>query len=168
MRSLIIIAIYCCAAIAPLADWHSTDAQKDRPFPGWPAELHGRELTPLPMTAQEQGFNQGFPGKIGRFNDGIRDVIIRYVERPTRNLHPSADCLRGAGFNISNQPLWRDAQNLLWGCVLAERGGESYRVCEHIRDDNGNGWYDVSSWFWSAVFNNGKGPWWAVTVAERV
>lgn len=168
MRSLIIVLIHLGAALIPFATKHDAAASTQRGFPGWPTELAGRPLNPLPMTAQERGFSQGFPGKISRFSDGNREIIIRYVERPTRRLHPSADCLRGSGYRVSTQPLRRDGEGRLWGCVLAARDGERYRVCEHIRDGVGNGWYDVSSWFWSVMLQGGEGPWWAITVAEEV
>lgn len=168
MRSLMIVVIHLCAALLPFTAGYSKQAAMENSFPGWPSELSGRTLTPLPMTEQEQEFSQGFPGRIGRFSDGTREIIIRYVQQPTRLLHPSADCLRGSGFAISPRPVTRDNDGRLWGCALAERGNERYRVCEHLRDEEGNGWYDVSSWYWSTILKNSKGPWWAVTVAERV
>lgn len=168
MRGLIIVVIHCAVAILPYAARHGASLEPEKPFPGWPTELAGRPLNPLPVTAQERGFIQGFPGKIGRFSAGSREIIIRYVERPTRRLHPSADCLRGSGYRVSTQPVRRDGDGRLWGCVLAVRDGERYRVCEHIHDETGNGWYDVSSWFWTVVLRDSEGPWWAITLAEKV
>ncbi len=165
---LLIIALHLCAAVAPFAGWHGAASEAAERFPGWPQELAGRPLNPLPMTVREQAWSEGFPGKVGRFNDGSREIIIRYVTRPTRRLHPSADCLRGSGYRVSTKPAWRDADGGIWGCVLAERGDQRYRVCERIRDQAGNGWYDVSSWYWSALSHGTDGPWWAITVAERV
>lgn len=168
MRSLIVVVIHCFIAALPYTARDGVTFEPTKPFPGWPTEFAGKPLNLLPMTARERGFSQGFPGKIGRFSDGNREIIIRYVEQPTRRLHPSADCLRGSGYQISNQPLNRDSEGKLWGCVLASLDGEHYRVCEHIHDETGNGWYDVSSWFWSVVLQDREGPWWAITLAENV
>ena len=168
MRHIVIIALHLSACLAPFADWQSHDQSMGQPFQGWPTEFEGRPLTHLPMTDKERGFSQGFPGRIGRFTDGSREIIIRYVERASRKVHPSADCFRGSGYKVEPQAISRDQNGQLWGCVLAERDGISYRVCERMYDQSGNSWYDVSSWFWSVLLKNSQGPWWAVTVAERV
>ena len=120
------------------------------------------------MSEKEQGFNQGIPGKVGRYSDGSREILIRYIDRPTRKLHPSANCLRAAGYKIEPQPIRRDREGKLWGCVLATHDGKTYKVCERMHDESGNSWYDVSSWFWSVLLKNSKGPWWAMTGAEQV
>jgi len=135
-------------------------------FQQWPSEFQGAKLRQLPLTAKERGFSQNFPGKIGRFTDGSREMIIRYIEQPSRKLHPSADCLRGSGYSVEPTPIRRDQNGQFWGCVLAQRDAATYRVCERIYDQSGNSWYDVSSWYWLVVLQNKQGPWWAVTVAE--
>jgi hypothetical protein len=168
MRGLIVITIHLAAALAPLIGAIETPAATRDTFPGWPGEWAGKELTALPMSDKEKGFGSGFPGRIGRFSDGGREIILRYVERPSRLLHPSADCLRGSGFEVSPQPARRDENGRLWGCVMAQGNGDRYRVCEHIYDANGGSWYDVSSWFWTVLWRGEKGPWWAVTVAEKL
>ena len=93
---------------------------------------------------------------------------MRYIQHPTRQLHPAADCLRGSGYTVEPQPISRDRDHGLWGCVLARDGDKTLRVCERIHDRYGNSWYDVSSWYWSAMLHNDNGPWTAVTVAEQV
>ena len=168
MRYLMIIAIYLSACLVPFAGSQSSAQSVDKTFKNWPTEFEGIPLTRLPMTDKERGFSQNFPGKIARFTDGSREIIFRYVERSSRKVHPSSDCLRGSGYSVEPKPISRDQNGKLWGCVLAERGGITYKVCERIYDLSGNSWYDVSSWFWSVLLSNSKGPWWAVTVAERV
>ncbi len=167
MRYLIFIALHLCTGLIPFANGENGNLPPPHTFQLWPTEFEGLPLTRLPMTAKERGFSKGFPGKIARFTDGSREIIIRYIEKPSRKVHPSADCFRGSGYKVKPQPISRDQNSHLWGCVLAERNGISYQVCERIYDQTGNSWYDVSSWFWSALLESRQGPWWAVTVAEQ-
>ena len=96
------------AALAPLfARTGDTAAAKD--FPGWPTHYEGRALTELPLTQRELAFVHDFPGRVGRFSDGRREIIIRWVGAPTRRLHPAADCLRGSGYTITPMPGRTDA-----------------------------------------------------------
>lgn len=166
MRSLIFIFLHLTAGIVPFVQQTSISTANLTEFPGWPSSFDGKTLIQLPFSPQETGFTQGFPGKIGRFTDQHREIIIRYVEQPTRKLHPSSDCLQGSGYQVKPQPINRDKHNQLWGCVLAEKGAQQYRVCERIYDNDGKSWYDASSWFWSTLLKQDQGPWWAVTVAE--
>ncbi len=168
MRTIIIVVLHLLAGLAPLADWQKQPQSMAQSFQEWPTEFEGKPLSPLPMTEKERGFNQDFPGKIGRFTDGSREILIRYIERPSRKVHASADCLRGSGYNVEPRPISRDQNGQLWGCVLAEQDGMKYKVCERMYDESGNSWYDVSSWFWSVLLKNSQGPWWAITVAERI
>lgn len=168
MRWLTVVSVYCLAALAPLVFSQNTSDTSRSAFHGWPSEFEGVPLTQLRMTEQERGFSRSFPGRIARFTDGSREIIVRYVDRPSRAVHPSADCLKGSGYAVENQPITRGRSGELWGCFLARRNGSTYKVCERIYDQSGNSWYDVSSWFWSALLHRGQGPWWAVTVAERM
>ncbi|MEQ1717960.1 MAG: hypothetical protein ABL907_18630 [Hyphomicrobium sp.] len=135
-------------------------------FPGWPSDYEGRTLTVLPLTPREQTFVRDFPGRIGRFSDGRREIILRWVAEPTRRLHPASDCFRGSGYRIKALPLKRDAAGTLMSCFSAARGGEHMRVCEAVRGDGGQSWPDVSSWYWTTMLGTGQGPWWSVVVAE--
>ena len=168
MKLIIILTLHLAALLVPLADLESSNKLNKTVFQQWPTTFEGQPIYPLPMTDKERGFSQNFPGRIGRFSDGSREIIIRYIDRASRQVHPSADCLRGSGYQIETQPIKRDQKGHLWGCVLAKQNGISYRVCERIYDQSGNSWYDVSSWFWSVLLNNSHGPWWAITVAEEV
>ncbi|MCF6204281.1 MAG: hypothetical protein L3J59_11530 [Methylococcaceae bacterium] len=168
MHYVFIAVLHLGVSLVPFVDW-DTQHQKTNPvFQAWPTEFEGLPLTRLEMTDKERGFINGFPGKIARFTEGSREIIMRYVEKPSRKLHPSADCFRGSGYNVEPEPISRDQKGNLWGCVIAERKGISYRVCERVYDQSGNSWYDVSSWFWSVILKNSQGPWWAITVAERI
>ena len=168
MRWLAVAVVYLAACLAPFASSQNTAGTIQSAFEGWPSEFEGAPLRQLELTDKERGFSGGFPGRIARFTDGSREIILRYVERPSRAVHPSADCLKGSGYAVENQPVSRGRSGELWGCVLAHRNGQTFKVCERIYDQSGNSWYDISSWFWSALLQNGRGPWWTVTVAERV
>ncbi len=72
--------------------------------PAWPTAFQGKALSELPLTDKERAFAQGFPGRIGRFSDGEREIIIRWVKGATRRLHPASDRFKGLGYTISFQP----------------------------------------------------------------
>lgn len=136
-------------------------------FPGWPATFDGRVLTPLEPSEREARFAAGFPGKVAAFTDGERTILLRWVARETRKLHPAAHCLRGLGYSVRPGPVWRDAAGRNWGTTRAERGGRSWTVRERICDAAGGEWTDVSAWWWDAWRGCSGGPWWAATVFER-
>jgi hypothetical protein len=150
------------AAVVPLA----VPAPRPAPtaFPGWPAQYDGRTLVALPLGAREAAFARDFPGRVGRFHDGRRQLVLRYVDRATRKLHPASDCFRGSGYAVAPRPVRRDADGRRWSCFGAARAAESLLVCERIDGPGGASWSDVSTWYWSALA--GCGPWWAVTVVE--
>lgn len=167
MRCLIFITLHLAAGLASFANWDNNSVKTAQSFQQWPTEFEGLPLIRLPIAEKEQGFTDSFPGKIARFTDGSREIIIRYIEKPSRKVHPSADCFRGSGYKIQPQPISKDQNNNLWGCVTAKRNEKSYQVCERIYDETGKSWYDMSSWFWSTLLERKTGPWWAITVAEQ-
>jgi hypothetical protein len=135
-------------------------------FPGWPAEFEGKPLTALPMTELEQRFNSDFPGKINRFTDGKREIIIRWVTEATRKQHPSSDCFQGLGYAVKPLPVRRDDKGSLWSSFAATKGNDQLRVYERIHSDTGETWTDVSAWYW-ATLQTDSGSWWAITIAEK-
>lgn len=137
-----------------------------RNFPGWPAHYEGRTLTELPLSAREEAFVRDFPGRVGRFSDGGREIIIRWINAPTRRLHPAADCFRGSGYSITPMPVRTDAAGSAMSCFRARRGVENHMVCEVIRDQRGESWPDVSAWYWHAMLRSSPAPWWAFVVAD--
>lgn len=106
-----------------------------------------------------------FPGRIGRFSDGEREIVIRWVTEATRKLHPASDCFQGLGYSIKPRALQRDDKGSLWSSFGASKGNERLRVRERIHSESGETWTDVSSWYWAALRE--EGPWWAITVAEK-
>jgi len=131
----------------------------------WPASFEGVPLVPVALSDVESRFVATFPGSIARFANGDRVVVLRDVEKPTRRLHPSADCYRALGYGISAERLEREANAAMWRCFVARRGDVGLRVCERIVDAQGTAFTDVSSWYWSATLSHSVGPWRAMTVA---
>ena len=171
MRRTTLYIVACL--LAALAPWLSIESrpQGDKTFstvfPGWPTHFEGRALTALPLSERERRFGSDFPGRIARFTDGQREVIIRWVTEPTRKLHPASDCFEGIGYRVQPIPLRVDETGARWGGFTATRGGEKLRVYERIYADGGGSWTDVSAWYWAAAGEKSAGPWWAVTVAEK-
>jgi len=152
---------------APLPTGGATAATAGDADLAWPAEFEGRPLTELPLTGRDRRFADDFPGRIGRFTDGTRELIIRVTTRATRRLHPASDCLKAIGFTIDPLPARRGPDGSAWGCFAARRQQDALAVCEQIRDTEGRTWPDPSSWYWSALAGSSRGPWWSTTIVER-
>jgi len=101
-------------------------------FPGWP----------LPV---EEVRVEGFPGRVARAREGDDVLLLRWVDRPTRALHSSLECLRGARGSSS---------------AFTWQGWEGQ---EYVEDADGRRYADVSLWFWEAMLGRSRGPWLAVT-----
>src|SRR5260370_19236827 len=126
------------AALAPLVGRAGDPAiTANANFPGWPTSYGGRTLQELPLTPREAAFVQDFPGRVGRFTDGRREIIVRWVGAPTRRLHPAADCFRGSGYSITPLPVRKDAAGAAMGCFRARHSADDLTVCEAIRDAPG-------------------------------
>lgn len=137
-------------------------------FPGWPQHYENRSLTKLDLTEKERAFVRGFPGEVGRFSDGRREIIIRWVESPTRWLHPAAHCFEGVGYSLAPLPVQYNDDGIAMGCSLASRKSESLQVCEYIvAVTDGDTWTDVSSWYWQTVLRGAGSGWWSFVVAEN-
>jgi hypothetical protein len=162
----VLVLVCVVAAIVPLLGARAPAPMVGN-FPGWPTELAGKPLRLLPLGPLEQRFAEDFPGRIGRFTDGEREIVIRWVSQETRKLHPASDCFRGSGYSIKPQPLAIDNDGAHWGTFIATRGSEQLTVRERIYDDAGNQWTDVSAWYWAATTGKSQGPWWALTSASK-
>lgn len=168
MRILILHVAVC--VVAALVPW-MVDGSRIAPdvvsFPGWPIPFGSRSVAPVPLTDVEKRFERSFPGRMAKFSDGERVILMRRVNNATRKLHPAADCYKGSGYTIRPLPLWVDSDGITWGCMEAKRGSEVFKVYERVFDDSGQAWTDISAWYWAAVLGKTNGPWWAVTVAQR-
>ena len=167
MRLAVFLLVHGLAALVPFATWQNNDPIASASFAGWPQHFEGRALQRLALSDRERGFVQGFPGQIARFSDGSREIVMRWIERPSRKLHPAADCFKGAGYTTGPQPIRLDAAGQHWGCFTASQNGRQLHVCERVYDAAGKSWSDVSSWYWAAMLGKTSGPWWAVTIAEE-
>jgi hypothetical protein len=163
------LAAVLAASVAPNLDHaHERPSISGTDFPGWPTHYEDRPLTELPLTAREAAFMRDFPGRVGRFSDGRREIIVRWVGAPTRRLHAAADCFRGSGYAVTSLPVKRDAAGAAMGWFRAILGGTGDMiVCELIRGNHGESWPDVSAWYWSAMFGSSAAPWWSFVVAEK-
>lgn len=163
-----------CAALVPLclaiAGWKAAGAPHEVPSSTavgeFPTEWEGRALRPLALSEVERRFARQFPGSLARLTDGERMLVLRTVLRPTRMLHPAADCYRGLGWRIEQAQLEQDEQQRLWRCFEARHDGQRMRVCERIVDAQGRGFTDTSAWYWAALLEQSRGPWQAFTVAS--
>ncbi|HVO06020.1 MAG TPA: hypothetical protein VMT83_04485 [Burkholderiaceae bacterium] len=157
------------AALWPLGGRGHADRARAPAAHEWPATWRGGPLRPLASTPVELRFGQHFPGHIGRFAAADGSVwVLRDIAQPTRTLHPAGDCFRGLGYRIEHAQLQREADASLWRCFVAERDGESVRVCERIVDAHAQGFVDASSWYWAAVLGRSRGPWRAMTHVESL
>ena len=123
----------------------------------------------LPLSPLEQRFARQFPGHLARFTDGRQQWIVRVMGKPTRMLHPAADCFRGLGYQVAQAHVRTDRHGEHWRCFSATRDGKTVNVCERIFDMRGGRWTDASSWYWAALLSAQRtgGPWWAVTTVEN-
>lgn len=139
----------------------------------WPAQWNGLDLIPVALTEHEKNFADTFPGEIAVFRTAegpfSKRLILRHVERATRKLHSSADCLRAAGCSLEENPEETYANGERWSVwrATAPEGGH-FRVRERLHEaaDPARQWTDATGWFWSAALGRSEGPWWAVTVIE--
>lgn len=165
---LALLALVLWCAMLPLALTAPAPAQPAAaPSTEWPLEWRGQPLQPLASSAVERRFAARFPGRIARFALADRsELVLREVTRPTRMLHPAADCWRGIGWRVRSARLEQDDRTALWRCFEAERDGARVRVCERIVDAQGQAFTDTSAWFWSASLGRSQGPWQAITRVE--
>jgi hypothetical protein len=168
MRTIAVHIIACIiAASVPFISAYRFLADGDADFSGWPKSFEGHSLRQQELSGKELDFAKGFPGKIARFSDGSREIIIRWVTVRTRKLHPASDCFRGMGYTVQNLPLYVDQEHREWNNLEASLGDIHLHVRELIFDDHGSNWSTASSWYWAVLLGKTEGPWWAVTIAER-
>ncbi len=169
MKSMVLYVLACClAALVPFVGPDRGNVTTDETtFPGWPAEFQGKPIEQLPLSGREKSFASGFPGRVATFTDGSRRIIMRWVTKPTRKLHPASRCFKGIGYDVRPLPIRINNQGRHWSCFEAKKNGRHLLICERISDNSGNAWTDVSAWYWSALLNETRGSWWAFTVVEH-
>jgi hypothetical protein len=164
-----IVFLLAClmAAVVPLRSRPEGAAAGEPAFPGWPESFEGRPLSATGLNAAERAFGERFPGRMGRFSDGSRLVVLRWVTAPTHNVHSGANCLETIGYKLKPGDWRRDPDGVIWSTWTAEGPDGRLLIRERCHDGRGRSWPDVSTWFWAAVMGRTEGPWWVVTVAER-
>lgn len=166
LSKAVFVAACVAAALTPLMV-SAPAVEMGSDLPAFPEIFEGKKLNRLELTEREKAFGNRFPGKIGRFTDGEREIIIRVVAKPTRRLHPATDCFRGTGYETKPDKVDVDKDGRPWGCFTAVKTGKRpQKVCELIYDSEGRSWSDVSAWYWDASFGKSTGPWWTYTVAS--
>ncbi len=168
MRSLIPLCVACVIAVLiPFLPSSAEETPRDAGFPGWPEHLEGIPLQPLALDEMTASFARHFPGRIACFEWAGKHVIMRWVQQPTRKLHPASDCFRGAGFTTAHAAPGVDAKGREWGRFIASgTDAPAVRVSECMWDEAGRSWGDVSAWYWNAACKRSVGPWWALTIVE--
>jgi len=161
------VAALAIAATAPLLPKASVPQAQGATFGGWPRTFDGEPLRPLAAGPQDAWFARDFPGKVARFAAGGKQVVIRWVNAPTRRLHPAAHCFEGAGYQLSPLPMGRSANGALMSCFSARKDGEALRICEQLRGTDEATWPDVSSWYWSALAAPAGSSFWSYVVVEH-
>lgn len=162
--------VVCLAAVLVpiLAGTFVPPSEASGRFAGWVDEWDGAALKRIDFTWRERSFREGFPGQVAHFSDGRRELIMRYTERPTRKLLSAEECFREAGFRIAPLDSYTDGKGRNWSLFEASKFGESLRVSERVTDRRGREWPRVGSWYWAATFGWSPGPWWAITIVERI
>ena len=161
-----LVAIAASAPLWPRSSPHAlAESAAAATLPAdWPAGAVDDDWTPQPLGEREARFARDFPGRIGVFStpDG-RVVVLRHIARPTRKLHPAADCLRGLGYAVAPRPIFAQNDGVEWGEIRATRDNETLRVRERILGADARAWTDLSAWYWSAALGRAQGPWLAIT-----
>lgn len=167
VKAVHLLLLACaCACISPLLGRQVHGVAIAQGDPVWPAHFQGRALTELSLSERERTFLAGFPGRVARFTDGDREIVMRRVSEPTRRLHPAEDCYRGLGYATSQVRIVSDREQSQWRCFTATRGTDALDVCEQFQDNHGQRWTDVSAWYWAGILGQSAGPWLATTVAS--
>lgn len=141
------------AALVPF--WTGKPSSQPTPAVTFPTHLEDEALSQRAISDRDQPFLAGFPGELRSYTTPKHDVLIRYVRKPTRKLHSSTDCYRGLGFVVT--PIGIEK----WARYRMEKEGEVLILEERIRDKDGNYFYDIGQWFWSAKLGSSTGPWWS-------
>lgn len=161
------VVVCVASALFPLLSGNGQAAEVKTHDFVWPTSFEGQTLKQLKLTAREIKFTQHFPGEIRRFSCGKQEILIRWITRANRKVHPSSDCFKGFGHLITPQDLHEDSNKNLWGSFIASKDNQSLTVREIIYDAQGQSYSDVSSWYWNCILGKSQGPWCAYTVASR-
>lgn len=139
------LMICLLAALAPLVTGFGNVSSTAEAFPGWPSSFENRPLAALPLTPLEESLQRDFPGRVGRFADGRREIVLRWVIQETRKLDASSDCFKANGYRVEAMSNKRVGDER-WSRFVATRGKVRLEVAERIHAADGGQWSDVSAW----------------------
>lgn len=163
-RAALFAALAGAAALAPLVVKPSM-ATAASGFPGWPVTHEGRALTMLAPAPEDAWLANRFPGRIARFSDGKRQIVLRWTPGATRLLHPAATCFRGSGYTIDHAPMRRASNGATSTCFRARKDGHTLLACERVMVGD-QSWPDISAWYWHALLDPAPDGYWAVLEVE--
>ncbi len=129
--SLLFALCLACAFVPIVAHSTSSSPIKLAP-PLWPREINGHKLVAVQSLEEEKVFARDFPGYMRRFTDGNNLYFIRFVQKETRQLHPSSDCFRGLGYSIEPLPITVSADGARWSTFEAAKDDSRYVIEERI------------------------------------
>ena len=93
---------------------------------------------------------------------------MRWVDQPTRKLHPASDCYKGIGYDITPRPIEFNERGIQMACFEATKGDKKVKVCEFIEAPNGQSWSDVSAWYWGVMTDDQPAGWFSYVVVEAL
>lgn len=168
MLRAIMFGVAClAAALAPCFRVDAPEPDGHAQFPGWPATLDGVALVEQPMLPREARFYRDLDGKIGKFSNGERQVVMRWIGSRSRKFHMTGRCYKAVGYETRPVGSRTDVHGRTWGGFEATRRKETQHVYECIFDERGGSWPDEAAWRWASTCGKTSGPWWAITVVER-
>jgi hypothetical protein len=137
----------------------------------FPATFCGRTLREVGMTEAERRFYARLPGTVKQFETSEEKLLVRYVIRSARELHPASECYLANGATLEYPgPVVYPAPEFSdvlpeWSRFVAELDGTDYEVTETvISTDGAHRYRDIQEWYWKcATGGEDKGPWIALT-----
>lgn len=169
MITMAILSLVAMILPVTITSHDTGPVESDNAQINWPDQIEGKVLKEVPVYNENKklkSFLADFPGQVKIFSDGKRIYIIRFVRKSTRKLHPASDCYRAAGYKIEFQPTIIKSAGEHWSAFKASRADREVMVRERITDSLGNQWSEPGAWYWSALKNETKAPWWGITVEE--
>lgn len=164
LQKVVFGALAGFAAVVPLVD-DDTRPVKTSAFPGWPTHYEKRAIAVVPPAPEDAWLSRQFPGRMARFSDGDRQIVLRWVAGPTRLLHPASQCFRGAGYTIGPAAMRHADAGAAKSCFRASKNGVAFVICERVFA-GARSWPDVSAWYWHALLNSTPSGYWAIVEVE--
>lgn len=170
-----LLAAAGAAALIPLLPASAAQSSTPCREPAWPESWCGQPLRRLPETEMDRRWAAAAPGPLARFAlpDG-GELLLGWVDRPSRAVHPAEDCYRGSGYAVSplkpvRAPVPAGGEPVTWRRFRAERRGESLTVRGVILSQTGESYPDPAWWWWKTAGPGARdrGPWWVATIQER-